>query len=211
MTALRLPALALALALAACDAGPAPALEANTFTIRVGVAESQTRRGAYFGTYVSAATGHETFGILLGTDPVASALALSAPAVGLVRDGGAPTVGPHALAGVNPEGAPPADAFVGFYLDPAEYVRGETPPRSGFYFTGAGSVRFDDLAADRVRGAFEMEAVEFTAAGPSGSAPVGEAVTVSGTFSAVPSEGFGAEGALLARRPSWLRWLPFAG
>lgn len=205
-------AVSLALALGACDGSAAPGDPTeNTFTIRVGDVPAQTRRHAYFGEYVSEATGHPTFAILLGTDPIASALSLDAPAVGFVRDGADPALGAHALLGVNPAGEPPADAFVGFYFDPAEYVRGENPPRSGFYFTGGGTVRLDEIAADRVRGTFAMDAVEYAEEVPGRSSPTSVGVTVTGEFHAVRSEAFGGQGALLGRRPSWLDWLPLAG
>lgn len=201
--------LALAASLGACDSAADDGLDANAFTIRVGDGEVETRRGAYFGEYVSEATGRPTFAILLGTDPIASALALEAPAVGFVRDGAEMAVGTHALVGVNPSGEPPEGEFVGFYFDPAEYVRGESPLRSGFYFTGGGSVRLDEIAGGRVRGSFSMDAVEYEDGATAGLAPSSVGITVTGEFHAVRSEAFGDEGALLGRRPSWLRWLPF--
>lgn len=188
MRLLRLTTLAFVLSLAACD-GAGDGGDANTFTVAVGDGEPETRREAYFGSYVSAASG-ETFAILLGTHPISAALSLDAPVVGLVRDGGAVRPGTYPLVAVNPAGDPPEDQFVGMYFAPAEYVRGEVPLRSGFYVTGEGSITIQEIDGERATGSFTMRAVEVG----DGLVPSEDGVEVRGEFHAVHSEAFGEEG-----------------
>lgn len=192
----RRAALLLALALAACDADPlmdGADLAEDAFTIRVDGAEPETLRGALFGTYET--ERGTTFALLLGADPGTQARALSRPATGFLRDGGAPATGPHVLGATTP-GAPQVGTVTGFYIDPGEFVPGEAPARSGLYYTGSGTLTVDSLVDGRMRGSFEMRAVEFD----EDLAPEGDVVSVRGTFHAVASDAFGEAGGLLGRR-----------
>ncbi|PAP76205.1 hypothetical protein [Rubrivirga marina] len=185
-------ALALLLALAACDSsapqdGP---LVANTFSVQVGDGEPVVRTEAHFGSYVSATTG-ATVAMVLGTRPVGSLASITAPVVGFAYDGASVSVGSYDLAAVNPSGDPPEGMFIGVYIDPAEYVSGQIG-RSGFYYTGEGTITFDEVDATHARGSFSMRAVELG----DGFAASEAAVEVSGEFHAVHTDAFGNEDAI---------------
>ncbi|WP_420455438.1 hypothetical protein [Rubrivirga sp.] len=180
-------ALAVLLALPACDSAALDGdLAENTFWVRVGDAEAETRAEAHFGSYVSTTTG-PTFAVVLGARPLSAPLSLAAPAVGFAFDGASVTPGTYELAPVRPGGEPPQGAFVGVYIDPAQYVVRE--PGRGIFYTGAGSVTIDAIDGGRARGTFEMTAVELG----SDFAPSDAEVRVTGAFHAVETDAFGDE------------------
>ena len=181
-----LPGLAVLLALGACDAA-APfdgALQPSTFTLRVGDGVEEQRDEAHFGTYVSAESGN-TFAMVLGTPPLSNGL--TAPAVGFAYDGVAVSPGTYSLAAVNPGGAPPKEAFIGVYIDPAQ--TGGTGGRTGFYYTGDGTLTLDSLDAEHAWGSSSMRGLELDAL----AAPTGAEVQITGTFHAVHTDAFGDE------------------
>lgn len=192
MRSLRPTALALLLALGACDSAAPPdgPLAENSFSVRVGDGEPVVRAEAHFGAYVSATTG-PTVAMILGTRPVGSLASITAPVVGVAYDGASVRVGTYDLAAVNPSGEPPEGAFIGVYIDPAEYGSGQIG-RSGFYYTGEGTITFEAVDATHARGTFTMRGVELGA----GFAASEASVEVSGEFHAVHTDAFGQEDAI---------------
>jgi len=194
MRSLRPTALALLLTLGACDAGSPDdgPLAENTFAVQVGDGERTVRQEAHFGSYVSATTG-PTVAMIFGTRPVGSLASITAPVVGFAYDGASVSVGTYDLAAVNPSGDPPEGAFIGVYIDPSEYVSGQIG-RSGFYYTGEGTITFEEVDATRARGTFSMRAVEL---GDGFAAlETTAAVEVTGEFHAVHTDAFGQEDAV---------------
>lgn len=181
-------ALALLLALAACDTSdPSGPLAENTFSVRVGDGESAVRSEAHFGSYVSAETG-ATVAVLLGTRPTGSLAAIAAPVVGFAYDGAGLEAETYDLVPVNPEGAPPQGEFIGVYIDPAGFVAGQPLGQSGFYYTGSGTITFDEVDGTHARGTFSMRAVELAV-----GFAAADSVDVTGEFHAVATEAFGDE------------------
>ena len=192
MRSLTPTALVLLLALVACDSsapmdGP---LAENSFSVRVGDGEPVVRPEAHFGSYVSATTG-ATVAMVLGTRPIGSLASITTPVVGFAYDGASVRVGTYDLAAVNPNGDPPEGAFIGVYIDPSEYASGQIG-RSGFYYTGEGTITFDEVDATHARGSFSMRAVELGA----GFAASEAEVEVAGEFHAVHTDAFGNEDAI---------------
>ena len=107
--------------------------------------------------------------------------------VGFAYDGVAVSPGTYSLAAVNPGGAPPKEAFIGVYIDPAQ--TGGTGGRTGFYYTGDGTLTLDSLDAEHAWGSFSMRGLELDAL----AAPTGAEVQITGTFHAVHTDAFGDE------------------
>ncbi|WP_412068670.1 hypothetical protein [Rubrivirga sp. IMCC43871] len=189
----------LAVLVVGCDAGASRDLAEGTFTLRLDGAPAQTRTGAFTGAYVRE-TGPAT-AVLLGTNPIATALGLSKSVVGFVADREALTVGRYPLTAVGPGGDLPDQAVSAFYLDPARYD--DSARLQGFFFATEGQLTIDAVEADgALRGTYAITATEYDNA----LAPVGDPVRVSGAFHAEASDAFGDEDALLSRRAGPRLW-----